>query len=123
MEQTKVVVDYGSATTRKKIHIDIADMLCSLDAMKKETDDEQAWMSKIGSAGHRTLEIRYEDYFVSDESIARHNELIFEFLGVPPITICNKQRKILSPDLCDLVENYDEFCQALNNSPYANYLN
>ena len=123
MEQTKVVVDYGTATARKKIHIDIADMLRTLDAMKKETDDEQAWMSNIASAGHRILEIRYEEYFASDESIARHNGLIFEFLGVPPINVCNKQRKILSADLCDLVENYGEFCQALNNSPYATYLN
>jgi len=122
MEQTKVVVDYGTTTTRKKIHIDITDMLCALDVMQKETDDEQAWMSKIASAGHRIIEIRYEDYFESDESIARHNELLFEFLGVSPITVSNKQRKILSDDFCDLVDNFDEFCQALRSSPYAAYL-
>lgn len=123
MEQTKVVVDDGRAYTRTKVKIEIADMLGTLAVMQEEVNAEQVWMKRIANAGHRILEIRYEDYFASDDALLTNNENLFNFLGVPPAVVNNEQRKILSGRLSDLIENYDEFCRALKNSCFAAYLN
>lgn len=122
MEKTKIVVNRGISPPRKKIYVDIPDMLRTLAIMQAEVDYEKAWIKQIANSGHRIFEIRYEEYFVSDTSIKMINENLFEFLGVTSIEVRNTHRKILSGSFSELIENYDEFLRALKNSVYSSSL-
>lgn len=104
----------------QKVVIDMAQMSESLKVMEQEIADEQHILTLLTK--HRILPIRYEDYFSSEQAILDHNRQVFEFLGVEPIPIKSQHKKILPQTLPDLVENYAEFKDFLQGSPYEKYL-
>jgi LPS sulfotransferase NodH len=123
MQKTKVVLDRGASATRGKFHIDISDMLRTLAILKDEVASEQAWISQIANSGHKIFEVKYEEYFLSEATIASTNKRLFQFLGVEPIPATSTHRKILSNCFVELIENSDEFFGALKNTEFADYLN
>lgn len=122
MQATQIVVAHQDCLNRKKIRVDISHMLKTLATMSKEIEQERAWMEKFIQAGHPIFEIKYEDYFCTEEALIKTNEALFRFLDVTPIAIKGTHRKILSHDLTDIIENYEEFSQALLASPFASSL-
>lgn len=118
MQQTQIVVAHDESNRRIKIRVDVDAMLESLDIMQKEVAQERAWMNKIVQAGHEIFEIHYEEYFASAESITDINQHLFTFLEVDVVPVNNTHRKILTDNYAELIENYEEFCSALQNTPY-----
>ncbi len=71
----------------------------------------------------RVIHIRYEDLFSSALSHDFYRDEIFRFLGVQPINTAINQRKILSKNLSDIIENYNELYEMLIKTQFAHYLN
>ncbi|MEA5443735.1 hypothetical protein VB739_14340 [Cyanobium gracile UHCC 0281] len=103
-----------------RIWVDPSDVLAVLANAEKEVLQREDILSHVDS-GH-LLRISYEDLFASPESQAQFRRQAFEFLGVEPIAVTSRQRKLSSDNLQDLIENYDELHQGLINTPYAKYL-
>ena len=104
----------------QKAHVDPEEMMTYLDILTKETDNEKKMLSKLQN--HQLIAIKYEDYFANAESILAQNEQVFEFLGVKPIQVTSKQKKILPQSWSEQIENYDEFRNCLTNTKYQQYL-
>lgn len=103
-----------------KLSVPIETLLNELTILKDEAADEIRVLKKLRN--HRVLNVEYEEYFDNPESIATTNRRIFEFLGVPPITLMSAQQKILPSDIREIVANYDELRSCLRNTPYEKYL-
>ena len=103
-----------------RIRVELSEVLAVLANAEIEVLQREDILSHIDS-GH-LLRISYEDLFASPESQAKFRRQAFEFLGVEPIAVTSRQRKLSSDHLQDLIENYDELRQGLINTPYAKYL-
>jgi LPS sulfotransferase NodH len=103
-----------------KVHIEPAQMMTYLEILDQEIENEKNIISQLKN--HHLLPIKYEDYFADENSILTHNQQVFEFLGVEPISVKSRHQKILPQGMADLVENYDEFCACLKNTKYQQYL-
>jgi hypothetical protein len=95
-----------------------------LQRLEKSNGMLQERMNRLGELPQRrVIHLRYEDLFSSAASQADHRDKIFRFLGVEPINVESSHRKILSKDLSDIIENYDEVHETLIHTPFAKYLN
>ena len=103
-----------------RIRVELSEVLAVLANAEIEVLQREDILSHIDS-GH-LLRVSYEDLFASPESQAKFRRQAFEFLGVEPIAVTSRQRKLSSDHLQDLIENYDELRQGLINTPYAKYL-
>jgi len=104
----------------QKVKIVPAEMMNYLQILDKEIENEQKIISQLEN--NRLLSIRYEDYFANEESILTHNQRLFEFLGLEPSPLKSQHKKILPQKMCDIVENYEEFCVCLADTQYQKYL-
>lgn len=69
----------------------------------------------------KILNIRYEDLFACDESQDYYAQEIFRFLEVEAIKNNSSHQKILSNNLSDLIDNYDELYNELKNTRFIKY--
>lgn len=107
-------------TRQSRIRVDLPEILDMLANAEKEVMQRQEILSHVDT--DHLLSISYEDLFSSPESQAHFRQQAFQFLGVDPITVTSRQRKLSSDNLQDLVENYDELYQELSHTPYAKFL-
>jgi len=103
-----------------QVVINLPDMMKKLAALERERAEENRMLNELRN--HRILSIKYEDYFVSEQSITDYNCQIFEFLGVKPLLVTSQHKKILPQQLSKMIENYQEFCASLVNTQYEQYL-
>jgi LPS sulfotransferase NodH len=97
------------------IRIDTESLVADLDEIENEAP---TWRKKLGDATEY-LDIAYEDYLLDQPGT---NEKILDFLGVPQAILTSKLKKINPDDLRMLIENFEEFVTALENTKYAVYL-
>ena len=88
--------------------------------MSDNCNEEKEYINKFSK--ERVLEISYEDYFSTNESIAGFNKKISNFLGINYQEVTSQQKKILPKKLKDIVSNYDEVYEILIGSKYSNFL-
>jgi len=121
MEQTGVVVATNEdSSTPKKIRVPLENLVETLDRYQNETRDQLAFVGRLPA--NRVLNLRYEDYFASDESKAAYTEQLLTFLGVEPVPLQSSHQKILSTPLEYLVENYLELNACLQRTEHSRYL-
>jgi cytidylate kinase len=119
MRENSLPVSY-KAVQHNRIKLDIEATLKSLKILSQEVMREKQFIDKLKA--HSILEIDYEEYFKSAESIIKWNGIIFEFLGIEPIAVTSNQKKILPTTLKDIVSNYDEVVENLKNTEYEKFL-
>jgi LPS sulfotransferase NodH len=113
----------GKATIpsiRGRVHVDsrlILDVLANAEA---EISERNAVLSRVSPG--RIYSIAYEDLFASPSSLEAFRLQVFQFLGVEPIEVASRQRKLSSDDLRELVVNYEELYAELIDTPFAKYL-
>ena len=105
-----------------KVAIDVDELLAQLKIYETEKEEQLSLVNQLEA--HRVLNIRYEDYFGSDEAQEQYNNSMFELLGVKalPTKIKSRQQKILSDSLSEIIANYEQIYDRLQNTPYAKYL-
>lgn len=124
MKKTQVVAVRNKSEQKKsteKVYIPVAEMMPQLDLFHQEKEEQFAMIA--GLPENKVVNIAYEDYFSSSENQAEYNKRIFELLGVDQLSLQSSFRKILPNKLVDLVENYQEVVEALENTKYEKYLN
>lgn len=123
MEKTGTVSqETNNKINNSKVYLLPEDIINKIDIYEQEKTEQLSIIKQLNE--DRVLNIRYEDYFYSHESIINYNKLIFEFLGVKPIneSIESYHKKLLSKKLSDLIENYDEIYNYLINTKYNKFL-
>ncbi len=120
MEETKIVSLQDGNTVSQALSIDTNTVLDDLRAMKSEEDGGLALMEKLPQ--HRAMHIEYEDYFGDPDMTRATNEKVFRFLGVDPIAVASRHRKISSDDLRDSIANYDDLCRTLAGTAFERFL-
>lgn len=127
MSSTKVVSRKDlsqNGEQNKKIQKIAVNPVEVLPRLEKSYAMLQERMNRLGELPqNRVLHVRYEDLFSSADSQGKHRDKIFQFLGVELINVESDHRKILSNNLSDIIENYDEVYETLINTPFAQYLN
>ena len=120
MHASGVVKTESGSSSGARYTVDIDDLLDNLKRFREEEDIGDKIIEALPS--ERVISIDYEEYFDSDESIKNTHARVFNFLAVPPIDVASKQRKILSRDLSDHINNFAEVKNALINAGHGDYL-
>lgn len=119
MKESNIPVTY-TKIQHNQIDLDIELMFENLKVLSDEAMREQQFIDKL--KGHEILDIDYEEYFNSAESINKWNHIVCEFLGIKPIETTSKQKKILPNTLKDILLNYDLAIQHLEGTEYEKFL-
>ncbi len=119
LQRRKIAKSYKSVKM-EALYIDPATLLENLRQFKKEADKERTYLKQLKN--HQILELAYEDYFASSESILVWNQRIFEFLGITPHIEKSKQKKIMPNTLKDAVSNSDEIVALLKGGEFEQFL-
>ena len=79
----------------------------------------EQWEDEVSSywSHHPTIQVCYEELVDGNGEVLR----IQEFLGVEPLDLRPRTRKILSTDLRSLISNYDELREALQSTEYSRF--
>ncbi|MEL7034602.1 MAG: hypothetical protein AAFO04_03125 [Cyanobacteria bacterium J06592_8] len=123
MSTTKIISsqDLNSKNQPSKFYVNSHELL---ETLKRSHTMLQKRMELLEALpNRRVLHVRYEDLFTSASSQSYYRDLIFKFLGVEPIQAQSHHKKLLSKDLSDTIENYDEVYDTLKNTQFAHYLN
>ncbi len=120
MHATGVVKSEARIMGRKKLVIDVADMIDKLQVFEKEETVGFAIANVIPK--NRIFQIDYDEYFSDPDVTKEINSLIFKFLGVADMALMSSQKKIMSNKLVDCIDNYDEVCDALSGSRLERFL-
>ncbi|MDY7021865.1 MAG: hypothetical protein SWJ54_10980 [Cyanobacteriota bacterium] len=123
MSSTKIISsrDLNSKHQLSKLYVNIQELLETLERGYTMLQKRMELLDALPK--RRVLHIRYEDLFASASSQNYYRDLIFKFLGVEPIPVESDHKKLLSKELSDTVENYDEVYNALKDTKFAHYLN
>jgi LPS sulfotransferase NodH len=79
----------------------------------------QAERALEGLPHHRVL---YESALETSANHQSTMQQLFTFLGLPPIEVCARLKRINDKPLSEIVENYDEIVQAVDAGPYSCWL-
>lgn len=120
LERTGQVMRRHGTATNVPLVIDPSELLALMHRMDRELDHQLQVVA--GLDPERVLTIRYEDLFADSTTTAALVRETFEFLGVRPISIRHEQRKVLSDDLADTIDNADEVLDAVARSRFAVFL-
>ncbi len=120
LEQTGRVTSRDGGGSRPLITIDPSDLVSLMNRMDRELDHQLQVVAALEP--ERVLSMRYEDLFATDEATADIARETFAFLGVDPVPIRHVQRKVLSTDLADTIENLDEVLDVVSRSRFAVFL-
>jgi hypothetical protein len=107
-------------SAKAKVHISIPAITDILANAEQEVLQRDEILSRLPP--QHVLRVAYEDLFASPASVEQFRLEVFRFLGVEPIEVSSRQRKLSSDHLSDLVSNYDELHHVLSNTCYAKYL-
>ncbi|MFT7559622.1 MAG: hypothetical protein ACI93R_001534 [Flavobacteriales bacterium] len=121
LNQTQVVsATEGKSQTSRKVRIETSNLIQSLDVIAEENRLLKQMADQLGE--QRVYTVKYEDLFSEDGSREIICDQIFEFLGLTPIKLKSRHRKILSNTLRDTIENFDEVKEIVKGTPYEVYL-
>jgi len=102
------------------VFVDIEDLFLKLKVYSQETKLEEEIVSTLPE--ERLLEIIYEEYFLDTASRTSTNNKVFKFLGVTPIPVESKQKKIGNDNLQEYIRNYEEVYKILKGTEFEEYL-
>lgn len=120
MHTTGVVKSEKKGRGNNKLVIDVNDMLSKLETMKKEENIGFEIVDALSP--ERVLIIDYDEYFKNPDRTKAINKTIFSFLKVIDLDIMSKQKKIMSNNLRDCIDNYEEVRKTLVGSCYEEFL-
>ncbi|MFN5515382.1 MAG: hypothetical protein ACK5CA_11715 [Cyanobacteriota bacterium] len=121
MKSTGVIALGASQKAKSaKVFLPTENLLERLALYDQEKQDQFALLQSFPR--ENVLEIEYEAYFQSEENQYSYNNRIFEFLGVEPLPLAGKHRKILPQSLEATLTNYAEVRQLLEDTPYFAFL-
>lgn len=103
-----------------KVHISFPSILDVLANAEEEVLEREEILNRLPP--EQVYRVAYEDLFASPASLDQFRLEVFRFLGVEPIEVASRQRKLSSDDIRDLVSNYEELHDGLSKTRYAKYL-
>ncbi|MGB3512434.1 MAG: hypothetical protein WBA93_24985 [Microcoleaceae cyanobacterium] len=104
----------------QKIYLKPEEVIQKLEVYEAEIEEQMSLIAELSP--EKVFNIRYEDLFdSSDESQAYYAREIFQFLEVEPISTKGSHKKILSNNLSDLIDNYDELYSVIKNTRFVKY--
>jgi len=121
MKKTGVVISNAiSKVDNKKILIDVEEMIESLSVFEEEKEYHKRIIEKIDKS--RVFNICYEDFFEGDIDKSLMTKDMFKFIGVEPISVEGRHKKILSKSLESRISNFEEVKNRLIGGPFEKYL-
>lgn len=120
MNKTGVVAQEEASEKFVRHVIDVEDLLNKLSVFDKENAAGEEIIERLPKDS--VLSINYDDYFADEKSINRHNQMIFEHLGVRSIDVVSKHKKIIQRPMEEVIENYDSVVSALRDAGYSDFL-
>ncbi len=111
----------GNSPPNFKVNVPIDILIRELETIERETLEQLEIVRELSP--ERVYKIRYEDLFSSAEKRILIQSEMFDFLEVETLDIQGSSRKILSKQMADIIENYDDFYQALKQTKYEKFLN
>lgn len=85
--------------------------------------DELDKMEEDSLSGIPHLRIIYEDDLLDNAVHQQTSDRVFEYLGLQKFPVSTKYKKIIPPNLKDIILNYDEMKNSLVNTKYFEFLN
>ncbi|MBJ7899317.1 MAG: hypothetical protein GC158_05185 [Cyanobacteria bacterium RI_101] len=121
MKNTGVIgLERSQKAKTSTVFLPTENLLERLALYDREKQDQFALLQSFPK--ENVLEIEYETYFQSEESQRVYNDRVFELLGVEPLPLEGKHRKILPQSLEATLTNYAEVRQALQGTSYETFL-
>lgn len=105
---------------QKKVRLDPDTILDILTQSQENLDQRLDRLRALPQ--DRVLSIRYENLFESPQSQDFYRQQVFEFLGVPDLTIKSKHTKLTKDNLEDVIENYEEIRQIVKGTTFEHLL-
>ena len=120
LKQTGIISAQEKSLKLDKVNVDPEEILKQLDVLNQESEYERTLLDRLGR--NPILRLSYEEAFSSPSSVQTMIDQVFDFLGVPPIHVKSNHKKILPKSLNEIVANYEELIEAIQNTQYAQYL-
>jgi hypothetical protein len=119
MLETGISYTYNEVDA-KPVILDIENLIMQLTVLEQESIKEKVFIS--GLATKHVLDIEYQSYFKSSETIEEWNNTMFDFLEIAPVKMVSKHKKILSNTLKDAVGNYQEVIDVLQGTRFERFI-
>ena len=107
----------GGQIKRKKVTVNVKELMDSIEYI--EIDRERMMKSLVNI---ETLDLVYEDDLQDPGKAVKSCQKTFGFLGVEPIEVQSKFRKVSTGRLSDDLENAEEIYNFIKESKYAHFL-
>ena len=107
----------GEVQERKKVTVTPEEVMRVIEQNEEIRHEMKESLKKIDA-----LELVYEDDLRIPEKAAASCEKAFHFLGVDPMEVQSKFRKVSTGRLSDDLENAEEIYEFIKNSKYAHFL-
>ncbi len=99
-----------------RLRLDPARLLPMLDEVAAENAGLERHLAALSPA--RVLRIDYDDLFRDPAACQTAMDRVFAFLGVAPLAVAPRMRRIRKAPLSSVVENYDDCLEALRGTAY-----
>lgn len=116
----KVQSNDGDAGHRPGLEVDVDQLVLDLNVFEQEKLDQMSLADQLSE--DRCLRLTYEAMFRSADAIQETVARAQRFLGVDPEPIEVVHKRILAPDLHEVVANYDEMVEAVEQAGFGRYL-
>ncbi len=103
-----------------RIKLDLDALLPELRIFETQLQEHLQLVKSLPSS--RTISFCYEDIFSENSKMDLVKDEILDFLGVPAINVESGHKKILSDDIKEIVENYQEVCSFLKGTEFEKYI-
>lgn len=120
MSRSEVARTERSLPGPEPLTVDLEEMEREIAIMRAEADQEARLLSSL--RGNPVLEIHYEESFRNDACLLEMSRRVFSFLGVEPLGVLGRQRRIVQQPPAAWVRNYAECANRLRSSGDARWL-
>lgn len=120
MRKTGVVISKNEELGSDRLKIDLKDMMANLKVFEEEKLYHKELIDTFEN--NRVFDICYEDFFESNIDKSLVIREMFKFIGVEPVKVEERHKKILSKKLKDRIDNFEEVEKTLLNTKYEKYL-
>lgn len=121
MKKTGVVASESERRkeSQKKVYLPLETAVTRLRLLEQEVAEQCALVDRLHPS--RVLNVSYEDLFSSQQSQDEFRGRLCCFLGVEPVKARSTHRKIISRDVSEVIENYDELVEVVRDTEFAKY--
>ena len=102
----------------KKFHIDLDELFKGIQRKETQTATELDILQHLPH-----LTVVYEDELLEPQWHQQTTDKIFDYLGIPSVSVQASLKKTTPKDLSQIVENYDEIVEAIGKTSHAHFLN